>query len=1296
MQQFCDKCARYTETVFGQVGGKFCSVCGSFNTFGRIAPETVIGGFKIILELGRGSNGIVYLARQISLERDVALKILSDERSRDAAFVDDFFREARSAAALNHPAIVQGYDAGLSDDGVYFFAMELIDGETMETKIEREGALDFNESINIALRIAEALQYAWDRQKLTHGDIKPANIIINRHGEAKLADLGLAKSAYEENSTEITATPMYAPPELIRGDVNCVSVKSDIYSFGITLYQMLAGEPPFNENDPEKVMAMHLNIEHEPLAERFKIEGFQKDFSDFIDRLIAKDPDKRPESWDEIVEYLQNAAKLKFGPGTQYQKKPGAVQLVSKNKLIAASLVLSIAVLIAAGIGGLRWFNNVRQKKLAKPVSAVADSQDPVAARKKKTEEVWSTVRRGLKYVRCNDAVESIKQFVETYSPTGEMKHEADSLIKEYQHQAKAQAEKKAALDAAKVAAGEELKALDDALSGEKLKSYDAQAMLEVACRVQDFLNKFKTGGIPDGCFTADQEKRYNEILSGLTASVEELRTAARNKRLILISAAMKNYAENNKKSITENERKCNALKGYDEYFSGLNEFMELVAEKQNSTFFNKVVDANARNIAPALLPRVKFMSDNMPAGNNPLLVFMNKSERFAGKQIPWPDGSGKNYTLNSIDATTLHLVNKLTEDAFERKKLPLQKLTNQQISLLIESWIAKSDVSVTPEEFGRLVNWLNSIKNYAVLDKLLSRSNLPGINMALWNCCVNDLKNAAMENQAAEASAQIIALMHKNEKPATLNKIHVFFKKFLHTETAARYNDYFEEYIQNAVQFNPELQLTMVIDRFEKAEKSGMPKAAMNIACVMVPRLAYLKCFTAEQRQAMLGCRTNSLDLFRKNAEKITDSPPWGPAPSGSFWRWRQQYSSRYSGITYDILSLYAFMDIADWYKIKQALLKKKIEPDTMLDDAEAGNIAAPLLYYLTIAANQYNDVLLKTKISNAYERLIKNSANSEAATLNTGWAMRSALLARNQRALLYGSDLALKNGQGKEDFKNALLYLQTVLQKEDVNSINFSMLVARYNKLYKNSVVGNDLLWLNAVNNIVSNAGDTTSVLQSLAGKQCEFPELTATLLCDAAARNLFIDRNIDVNAVIKLIEPVIGDGVLYGELWYKAAILKLVASATVLEMEKTTLKLLNDYRICTVPYYPKLLNLMIVAALLNGSINTREASASMRRFMDMSPLFSTLELDIPRCLASPAPGKFFAQNITQNTVDENLFWQGCVAAAAEISNKHIEEALPVIETLNKSSAQLFWQERLLLRGITDFTVLKHLEIK
>ncbi|MCX6984100.1 MAG: serine/threonine-protein kinase, partial [Lentisphaerae bacterium] len=168
-----------------------------------IAPQSpvsagvVVGNdFLIVEEIGRGGMGVVYLTHQMSLDRRAALKILSKKYASNSEFVAGFIKEARAAAKLNHPHIVQAYAVG-EDSGIYFFAMEYIDGETMKSVLKREGCIPVETALTIIQQIAEALDYAWKEQRLIHRDIKPDNIMITKNGRAKLADLGLARIAGE-------------------------------------------------------------------------------------------------------------------------------------------------------------------------------------------------------------------------------------------------------------------------------------------------------------------------------------------------------------------------------------------------------------------------------------------------------------------------------------------------------------------------------------------------------------------------------------------------------------------------------------------------------------------------------------------------------------------------------------------------------------------------------------------------------------------------------------------------------------------------------------------------------------------------------------------------------------------------------------------------------------------------------------------------------------------------------------------------------------------------------------------
>lgn len=307
MKFTCPKCNVVFDTRTGMPRTGFCPACNA-----PLADEIsglAVSDYLIIAELGRGSNGAVFLANQISLNREIALKILPADFAENRENVDAFFSEARATARLSHANIVQAIEAGVSGNGIYFFAMELVEGETVEKKLLDFGALQYSTAISIARKISSAMEYAWDTCKMVHGDIKPANIILTANGEPKLADLGLAQ--FGGNVSFEQATPLYISPEIASGS-DRIDFHADIYSFGIMLYELLAGEPPFFDLEPERVIQMHLNEEPEPLEKRLGI--FDHNLSVFIDTMIAKKPENRPASWHRVTEFLRRydiAAQLK-------------------------------------------------------------------------------------------------------------------------------------------------------------------------------------------------------------------------------------------------------------------------------------------------------------------------------------------------------------------------------------------------------------------------------------------------------------------------------------------------------------------------------------------------------------------------------------------------------------------------------------------------------------------------------------------------------------------------------------------------------------------------------------------------------------------------------------------------------------------------------------------------------------------------------------------------------------------------------------------------------------------------
>ena len=347
MKYFCEKCQSYTE----RDEKKCCLECGANLEDASIAPSTIIAGFKIIKEIGRGSNGVVYLAEQTSLDRQVALKILPDAKAEDPKFVKDFLKEARAVARLNHNNIIQVYDAGVTGNGIYFLAMELVSGKSIEDILLSKGALKPKNAVKIMLELAKALEYSWRKEQLFHGDIKPDNVMIRKDGQTKLADFGLAKTIFDEKSEQIMATPMYAPPEVIRAEHKKINFKSDMYSFGVTFYEMLYGAPPFNEGDCQKVMSMHLRKRHTPLLEL--IPELDRPLSDLIDKLLKKDPRQRPASWADIVKILEAIQ---------------AKRAKNKKKLNWAAGIFMAMVICALFVIGYLYYTNQYQEEPPKLV----------------------------------------------------------------------------------------------------------------------------------------------------------------------------------------------------------------------------------------------------------------------------------------------------------------------------------------------------------------------------------------------------------------------------------------------------------------------------------------------------------------------------------------------------------------------------------------------------------------------------------------------------------------------------------------------------------------------------------------------------------------------------------------------------------------------------------------------------------------------------------------------------------------------------------------------------------------
>jgi len=225
-----------------------------------------IPGYKILQKLGSGAMATVFLARQLSLDRLVAIKVLPKKFSANESFIKRFYKEGRAAAKLNDQNIVAAYDVNQAGEH-HYFVMEYVDGETLYDRIKRERGIDEPDALKIVRQVASALRHAHERGFI-HRDIKPKNIMLGKAGTVKLADLGLARGLTDKEAAEAEAgraygTPFYISPEQIRGKVE-LGPEADIYGLGATMYHMMTGRVPFEGRTPSQVMHRHLRDELVP------------------------------------------------------------------------------------------------------------------------------------------------------------------------------------------------------------------------------------------------------------------------------------------------------------------------------------------------------------------------------------------------------------------------------------------------------------------------------------------------------------------------------------------------------------------------------------------------------------------------------------------------------------------------------------------------------------------------------------------------------------------------------------------------------------------------------------------------------------------------------------------------------------------------------------------------------------------------------------------------------------------------------------------------------------------------
>ena len=350
-----------------------------------------LGGYEVISRVGEGGMGTVYRAKQTSLGRTVALKVLPSSLAKDKTYLERFYREARIAGGLSHPNVVAVYDVG-EDAGRHYIAMEYITGKTVSQVLEEEGPFDEARAIDIITDVTRGLAHAHERQ-IIHRDIKPSNILLTKEGVAKLSDLGIAKHTGAEDvsltrSGTAVGTPCYMAPEQAQ-QAKDADARCDIYSLGASLYHMVAGEVPFTGDTPYEVILKHVT---EPLpSPKTHNPAVSDGICGLISKMMAKDPKDRMQSAHELLEEI---ARLCGIPVTDVAHATTRHRPLSVTKTVvgpkrrrrwpfyARVAVVAVAVLVFLGLIIARGRENAAYKAARNGVRLFNDGQyaDALAA----------------------------------------------------------------------------------------------------------------------------------------------------------------------------------------------------------------------------------------------------------------------------------------------------------------------------------------------------------------------------------------------------------------------------------------------------------------------------------------------------------------------------------------------------------------------------------------------------------------------------------------------------------------------------------------------------------------------------------------------------------------------------------------------------------------------------------------------------------------------------------------------------------------------------------------------------
>ncbi|MBN1864123.1 MAG: protein kinase [Victivallales bacterium] len=1312
MSKFCYKCEKDVDLVKDpDSNAQLCAICGVIliHSASKLPEGTVIGGFEIESEIGRGGMGIVYKAKQLNLERHVALKVLADDLSRDIEFVENFFKEARAAASLNHPNIVQIFDAGSTPEGIYYFAMELIVGETLEARISRDGSLDSKEAIRVAIKIADAMGYSWESQKLTHGDIKPENIILDSSGGTKVADLGLAKFMHEDKSKgAIMATPLYAPPEVIKGQFEKISCQADMYSFGITLFQMLTGVTPFPDDAPEKVFKNHLETVP-PLISSYN-PRFTPLLVQLVNQLLEKDPSERPLSWSDIgkalikirqpeiegkifhTHHTDTSSNHIVSPHAQDDGVGGNNFRPLINILLAVVVGLSIAVAIVV------YYD---RKTPSRPEIGTLLAED--LTRAQEAVEKLEDLKKQLEFLSPKHALLQVERFIALYGENSP--DEARVMLERLKAQlAQASSPKETRTSGTSEFSAQVEKVIREISSAAPFKDVTSTDRLQALSQSIESLLSASSGN-PDLVISRDDRDTLNDAYMKLSeALMEHRRKKEEIARKLAEEERLKKIQEERLKKEQAEIKRVEDIRfnrAVDEFYIAIAKYLRL--PRTDDLEASLVSWRTARTLPAAYSMKAEFLVEKViPDSRRFVALMVRNIEAFKGQGIPLSVCPSKlrKYTVKDIDDTGIRMMlsdGKVTLGQTLNWSTMPPKLTAEFIKERL--LLTQDGRFLLPEEDIRVVLAHILLNDHASIEEVAAMTLKDNQEKRIWESLSKDFAIAENEARMAVRMAQIRDLYDNGDKVKASELIASLYQDSSGTEFGRRYATDLKNFFDTMLSVNPAVAAAQMLGRLNDLVAHETPMVLMAFCNTIEAR--YAKIIEPEKLAEVRGVRDSALQSIVE-ASQVKDLNSnrvpfyyWEMEKTGDAWAYYKiTLDSGKMGQAPKVLKameLAAALDNGDWTLAKSILDSgEALDIEGLAKMTRTRAWASSFIFARGLLGLQFPDPVQRDLALTSLFMLSRQVEHPIMSPVSTALAMEFAILARQfPRAITASLEYNYRLGPTAGiEAKVAFLGLLAAIDKDSSTVEDIEKIFNKISSVDRLSdIAGGDLMWCRTAVSLVK-GDDPARNLEKLNDFPCRFPDVSARILLAATARRYCskhpgLQPNME-QLLIKTVASQIKDMTVASETWRRLAVFNAARMNSPTSFSEAMSNSLDDHRLCALSSYPLVISLKTAAEISSAKSSRMETKSNLARFQGASTVVSKADSVAIDIITAEDPAAT-VRRIYMDNLPDKAFLAAVVGIMANYQQPDVRAS--IVKVLNENYSFLTWEERFLIGQIQNW---------